>query len=351
MAEAEDIKWMTRALQLAALSLNTTLPNPMVGCVIIKEGKVLSEGWHKKYGGPHAEVEALKRIPESENLSNATAYVTLEPCSHFGKTPPCADLLIKRGVGKVVSAMEDPNPQVCGRGHNRLKENGIEVHSGILEEEAKHLNRAFIKLQSSSLPYITLKWAQSSDGFIDPDSSPKAGRGSHAISSTEVNQITHQLRATNSAILIGRKTAEIDNPRLSLRTDNGCNPIRLIIDPELKLDPNKLKLTSQEGLSYFICNESTLNKHEFALPLFSKNNGLREVLEHLRSELNIHNILVEGGSATHQKFIETNLWNEAWVVTSKNHLNSGVKAPSIKGLKHSSSQHGTDTLKVLLNHD
>lgn len=351
MADGEDIKWMKRALQLAALGSNTTLPNPAVGCVIVENDKIISEGWHKEFGGPHAEVEALNTISESTDLSGATAYVTLEPCSHFGKTPPCADLLIKRGIGRVVTAMEDPNPQVSGRGHDRLRKHGIEVVSGVLEEEAIYLNRAFIKLQSSSLPYITLKWAESADGFIDPEIDAKPNRGSHPISSSLVNEQTHGLRASHDAILVGRKTAEIDNPRLTLRSSKGTNPIRLVLDPELKLDPSKLKMTSLEGDTFFICYKDTPKAHDLALQILDRNKGLSNALSSLRKELNINNILVEGGSKTHQQFIDENLWNEAWVVKSEKDLENGLKSPSIKGSEHSSEKYGEDTLTIILNHD
>ena len=351
MAEDEDIKWMKRALQLAALGSTTTLPNPAVGCVIVNNNEVIAEGWHKACGGLHAEVDALGKVSESTDLSSATAYVTLEPCSHFGKTPPCADLLIKRGVGRVVTAMEDPNPQVSGRGHNKLQENGIEVSSGFLENEAKHLNRVFIKLQTSTLPYITLKWAESADGFIDPETSATSNRGSVPISSSEVNEHTHNLRAINSAILVGRKTAQIDNPRLTLRTSAGKNPIRLVIDPELQLVPSELKMVLEDGKTYFICYKDIELKHDLALPILSRNHDLEEMLQTLRSDHHIYNLLIEGGSYTHQQLIDKNLWDEAWIVKSNSKLNEGLKAPVLEAENSSSEQYGNDSLTIAFNHE
>ena len=351
MAESEDIKWMKRALQLAALGSTTTLPNPAVGCVIVDNMGVIAEGWHKACGGPHAEVEAMIQIPEATDLSKATAYVTLEPCSHFGKTPPCVDLLIKRGIGRVVSAMEDPNPQVSGRGHSKLQANGITVSSGVLESEAKHLNRAFIKLQTSTLPYITLKWAESADGFIDPETNATSNRGSIPISSNEVNKQTHNLRAINSAILVGRKTAQIDNPRLTLRSSDGTHPIRLVIDPELQLNPTELKMISEAGKTYFICYKDITVKHDLALPILSKNHDLEEMLQTLRDEYNIYNLLIEGGRFTHQQFIEKNLWDEAWIVKSNSMLHQGLKAPFLSAENSSTKKFGNDSLTIAFNHD
>lgn len=350
-ADKTDIDFMKRALALAGLGLETTLPNPAVGCVIIKDDEIIAEGWHKEFGGPHAEVEALNAIPDLsvEELKNATAYVTLEPCSHFGKTPPCADLLIKRGVGRVVTAMEDPNPKVSGRGHKKLTDAGVDVSVGVLEGDARKLNRQFLKLQTSDLPYVTLKWAQSADGFIDPEATPNKNRGSYPISSSDVNKATHRLRARHKAILVGRGTAEIDNPRLTLREGEGENPMRLIIDPSLKINPSSLKMLSEDGETYFICNSDIENPHSLALPILGES-GLEDALRVLRREKGVFNILVEGGSKTHQMFIDEGLWDEAWVVVAEKELGGGLEAPVIDKEAEIISSFSNDVLKRYFNH-
>ena len=198
-----DERWMRRALELAQKGQLTTWPNPMVGCVVVENNQILGEGWHQRFGEGHAEVNALDKIEDNKDLSRATAYVTLEPCSHHGKTPPCAVLLTSRGVGRVVVATQDPNPVVAGRGLTTLTEAGIEVIAGCLEKEALELNRRFFFAMHESRPWITLKWAQSRDGFVDPDERAKDGRGGHPLTGAASARHTHTLRATHDGILVG----------------------------------------------------------------------------------------------------------------------------------------------------
>jgi diaminohydroxyphosphoribosylaminopyrimidine deaminase/5-amino-6-(5-phosphoribosylamino)uracil reductase len=324
-----DIGWMERALELAGEGRSKVQPNPMVGCVIVLDGKIIAEGYHKEYGGPHAEVLAMTAIAEmsKQDLSRATAYVTLEPCSHFGKTPPCSDMLITRGVGRVVYAMEDPNPEVSGQGHKKLIDKGVEVVTGVLNEEAAHLNRVFISNLKSSLPYITLKWAQSSDGFMDADVDAAKNRGSYPISSVNASKLVHGLRAMRGGILVGRKTVEVDNPRLSVRSTKGENPYRIILDPELKIDHSGLRMHNEEGLTYIVCNTTeTIEEREGFVFIQGLENGLRSVLIKLRGD-GVHSMLVEGGAYTLHSFIEEGLWDEAFVITAKSQLGEGLKAP------------------------
>ena len=326
MPQKADKKWMERALELAKKGGASTLPNPMVGCVIVLNSEIIAEGYHKKFGESHAEVNALSMIPElsPEDLSKATAYVTLEPCSNFGKTPPCANLLIERGVGRVVTAMEDPNSVVSGRGHQLLSDSGIDVVTGILETKARLVNRKFSHLISSDLPYITLKWAQSKDGFMDPDDSALSGRGGVAITSLNTKREVHKLRSENSAILVGRKTAEVDNPSLDVREVSGTNPVRIVIDPEMKL--GDLKMTHHKGETWIICKAGFERPVPGAKVRPWLGGSLPLMLRELRRN-GIHTLLVEGGAFTHNKFIEEGCYNEMYVYTGPTELNGGLKSP------------------------
>ena len=333
---------MARALSLAVEGKSKTQPNPMVGCVIVKDGDIISEGYHKEYGASHAEVNALTDI----DAEGATAYVSLEPCSHTGKTPPCADLLIKKKVSRVYTAMEDPNPRVSGSGHQRLRENGIEVITGILEEEARELNRIFTHLQSSPLPYITLKWAESQDGFMDPDTTPKKDRGSIAISSNNSSKFVHGLRSFHNSILIGRKTLEVDNPHLTSREDSGVNPIRIVIDPKCSVDYSRLNITKGVERTIVVCNtgNSPYQGLEYCEGL---ENGLEHVLCKLR-EMGVYSILIEGGASTLKSFIRDDLWNEAYVFKSQEKLSSGLRAPELDLASFSTTKLGEDYLFHLI---
>tara|TARA_B100000767_G_scaffold260618_1_gene271444 strand:+ start:782 stop:1867 length:1086 start_codon:yes stop_codon:yes gene_type:complete len=331
----KDTVLMVRAIELAELGSAYTLPNPMVGCVIVLDEVVIAEGYHKHFGGPHAEVNAFAQIPDytREQLQNATAYINLEPCNCYGKTPPCVDLLISRNIGRVVCAMQDPNPNVFGKGFERLRAAGIEVVVGVLEKEARTLNRKFIALQNNLIkrPYVTLKWAQSIDGYIDPEVNAQKGRGSIAITSKPTQKVVHQLRANNKAILVGRNTVEIDNPSLSVRHAEGNNPTRLIIDPRLELDYSILNMTREQGETWVLCEEEGHRgtqdiAHVKVLPWLSSNP--KDWLKKLRSE-GIHSILVEGGAATLQKFLDSDCYDDIEIFISDKNLNTGLQAPKL----------------------
>ena len=349
----EDEKWMKRALGLAELGLNTTEPNPMVGCVIVLDRVVIAEGWYEKYGKAHAEVNALSKIPHYtiNQLSKATAYVTLEPCSHHGKTPPCAELLIERGVGRVVSAMVDPNDLVSGKGHEKLQQAGIETLTGVLESDARELNKKFIHLHNSDLPFITLKWAESKDGFIDPDDEAVAGRGSYPITSDKTRALVHGLRASHKGILVGRKTIEVDNPSLTVRDVEGVNPIRIVIDPDLKLDTDLYKISREEGTTWILhckMTEEHMVYNEKVVPMFSTLRDLKATLKMIREE-GVYSVLVEGGAYTLGRFIDEGLWNEAYVFSSDANLKGGLRAPEINGGIIDTVDLGVDCLKIYTN--
>ena len=334
MEKGSDKFWMTRALEVAVKGKSRTQPNPMVGCVIVHEGKIIAEGYHKAFGDAHAEVEAFNGLQNFNRLNEATAYVSLEPCSHHGKTPPCAEFLSKSEIGRVVTAMEDPNPQVMGTGHRILKENGISVLSGVLEEQAREMNRIFVHLQKSSLPYITLKWAQSKDGFIDPEENAAQGRGSIKISSEQSSQLVQTLRSHHNSILIGKITAKVDTPMLTSREEDGVDPIRIVIDPNCELDSSLYNIV--------ICNSGT-NQKSKAMHCEGLEEGIEKVLPKLR-DMGVHSILVEGGAHTLNKFLESDLWNEAYVFESPINLGKGLCAPQIDISKFEKASIGEDTL-------
>ncbi|MFM8964593.1 MAG: bifunctional diaminohydroxyphosphoribosylaminopyrimidine deaminase/5-amino-6-(5-phosphoribosylamino)uracil reductase RibD, partial [Sphingomonadales bacterium] len=228
---------MQRCLDLAQLGQGAVAPNPMVGCVIVKDGLVIGEGYHESFGGPHAEVNAISSVKNLEALNGATVYVSLEPCAHFGKTPPCSNLLIEKQVAKVIVACKDPNPKVAGKGIERLQKAGIEVEVGLLETAAKQLNKRFFCYHQKQRPHVVLKWAQTKDGFLDRvrDNDQK---GINWISSEESRSLVHHWRSQEMSILVGKHTAINDNPSLTVRDISGQNPIRILIDSQLQVQNN-----------------------------------------------------------------------------------------------------------------
>ncbi len=242
-----DEKYMLRALQLAGSGGVAVAPNPLVGAVIVLNNRIIGEGYHRQYGEAHAEVNAVNSVEDPSVLNEATIYVTLEPCSHFGKTPPCADLLVKHRFKRVVIAQIDPFAEVSGRGIERLRNAGIQVDCGILEEAAKELNKRFLTFHMKKRPFVTLKWAQTRDGFIDRDRSETNAKGIQWISQPETQVYTHHLRSTEQAILVGWKTVENDNPSLTTRAFHGKNPLRIVIDPQLKAPKNARLFTDEIG--------------------------------------------------------------------------------------------------------
>ena len=314
----EDEKYMKRCLQLARHGAFTTAPNPMVGAVIVHEGRIIGEGWHRRYGGPHAEVNAVRSVrPEDEALlPHSTIYVSLEPCSHWGKTPPCAELLVEKGFQRVVVGCLDPNEKVAGRGITRLREAGAEVVVGVLEEECRQLNRKFMTFHTLHRPYITLKWAESADGFIDRHRESREKDGDAVKFSTPWTQmLVHRLRALHEAILVGRRTWELDQPSLTTRLWPGKNPEKLM----LSLTPGPSP--KGEGSKYHQQEEGLFHRVTTPLALWRGAGG---------EAVPYQSILVEGGAKTLQSFIDADLWDEVFIERSDIVLNDGVKAPKMK---------------------
>lgn len=311
---------MRRSLELAELGKGSVSPNPMVGCVIVYEGKIIGEGYHQHYGGPHAEVNAVNSVADQNLLKESEVFVTLEPCAHWGKTPPCANLLVEKGVKKVIIAAVDSNPLVGGKGIEILKNAGIEVESRILEQEARWQNRRFFTQIEKKRPYVILKWAQTLDGFV-----ARENFSSKWISSSKSRQLVHKWRVEEDSILVGKNTAQYDNPTLNVRDWVGKNPIRIVLDSLLEL-PGNLNLFDKSIPT--LCFNTIKSESQENLEWIKMNPGfsVKEILEELQSR-KIQSLLVEGGSQVLKNFIQSELWDEARVFTSKTTFERGILAP------------------------
>ena len=316
---------MLRCLELAKLGEGHTSPNPMVGCVIVYEDKIIGEGFHQRYGDPHAEVNAIRSVKDSSLLQHSTLYVSLEPCSHYGKTPPCSDLIIGKKIPHVVIATTDPNPEVSGRGIQKLQLAGCCTEVGILEHESRELNRRFFTFFNKKRPYIILKWAQTTDGFID--SARYAGEEAKPtwITSETTRVTVHKQRSTENAILIGTETAIKDNPSLTLRDWFGNQPSRIVVDIKNRL-PEESKLFNGEAQTYTVSAEAYADNRKTILIQVSSRDYIPTLLNFL-FESNIQSLIVEGGTKTLNYFLETGFWDEAHVYTGNKQFGDGVNAP------------------------
>ncbi len=339
---------MARALELAQLGVGNVSPNPMVGCVIVFEGKIIGEGFHQEYGGAHAEVNAINSVKNQELLKNCTLYVTLEPCAHHGLTPPCSDLIIEKQIPKVVIGSIDPFAQVAGKGIEKLKRSGVQVEAGILESECRSLNKRFFTFHEKKRPYVILKWAQTLDGFIDIDRSEKYFGEPTWITGDLALRLVHKIRSEEGAILVGRKTAEKDNPSLTVRHWYGQNPLRAVIDNDLQLS-KKLNLFDQSQKTIvFNTVENIDSSNHVYVKLNNEEDKIQQILDQFYS-LNILSIIVEGGRQLLDSFIAANLWDEAHIFTGKKFFHNGVKAPQFKGKLIASEQLDNDFLYVIQN--
>jgi diaminohydroxyphosphoribosylaminopyrimidine deaminase/5-amino-6-(5-phosphoribosylamino)uracil reductase len=335
----EKEKYMQRCLELAQMGLGTTRANPLVGCVVIKDNKIISEGFHHTYGGAHAEVEALIKL-DSSQVKDATVYVNLEPCSHHGKTPPCADLLISKGIKKVVIASVDPNPLVAGKGIEKLKAAGVKVEQGC-DKENRELNRRFFTFHEKQRPYIILKWAQSEDGYIAP-----VHEGNYKLTGNLANILVHKWRSQEMGILVGRKTIDKDNPLLTVRHVSGKNPVRIVFDPQCKLNPEHDVFNTDAPTIVFNAVKNAAEKNVRHVKVES-DFFLESVINFLCAEKMI-SILVEGGTETLRQFIEAGLWDEARIFTCPKKIRDGILAPVINGRTTSVDYIGTDQLTILV---
>lgn len=325
---AEDRMYIARCLQLARAAAGSTSPNPMVGAVLVCDGTIIGEGYHIRCGEPHAEVNAVRSVKDRALLSRSTIYVSLEPCSHYGKTPPCADLIINSGIPRVVIATTDNNAMVSGRGVERMRAAGISVKIGVLEEEAYRLNRHFFTFHGAGRPFITLKWAQSADGFVDV---LREGGTAQAISNSSSVMAVHKMRAMHDAILVGRRTAQLDNPSLTVRSWAGRSPLRLVIDGEGSLPPT-LRLFDGEYPTVVFTHRvqnGKFGENVTQVGLDSSADVIDAIIDYLYAN-KIGSLLVEGGSLLLQSFIDKNLWDEIRVETNPQlFLKSGVASPVV----------------------
>lgn len=335
-----DERYMHRALFLAKLGLGKVAPNPLVGCVIVHDNTIIGEGYHQFYGGPHAEVNAIRQVQNPDLLKNATAYVTLEPCSHFGKTPPCSDLLIKSGIKKVVIGTKDSNPLVAGKGIEKLNKAGIDVIENVLENECRQINRRFFTFHEKSRPYVILKWAQTSDGYLDKQRSSNE-IGVNWISEPETKSLVHKWRSEEQAILVGRNTIMNDNPSLTVRDFTGKNPIRIVIDSQLAISNMKNVFSDDAETLVFnrIKNEKIGNIEWIKIQETNTDLILKELYKR-----GIQSVLVEGGSRTLQYFIIDNVWDEARVIVGNVQFGGGVKAPVLNKLPSDTYLFGKDRI-------
>jgi len=317
---------MQRCIELAQNGAGNVSPNPMVGSVIVYNNKIIGEGYHQQYGEAHAEVNAINSVQDKSLLSKATIYVSLEPCAHFGKTPPCSDLIIASKIPNVVIGCVDPFAEVAGKGIEKIKAAGINVSVGVLEKECLDLNKRFFTFHQKKRPYIILKWAQSQDGFMDKKRTNTCPT-INWITQPNTKQLTHKWRSEEDAILIGKNTAINDNPALTTRAVNGKNPIRIVIDRKLELS-KELKIYSSASKT-IILNE--LKNEENNSFLFKKVDfeSFFDDLWSICVENDIISLIVEGGAFTLNQFIEKDYWDEARVLTGKPFFVDGVKAPAL----------------------
>ena len=320
---------MDRCIQLALNGRYGAAPNPIVGAVIVRNGKIIGEGYHIRCGGPHAEVNAIRSVKDQSLLKDSTIYVSLEPCSHYGKTPPCADLIIEKGIPRVVIGCQDPFAKVAGRGIQKLKDAGIDVTVGIREQECLALNKRFITFQLHHRPYITLKWAESADGFIDEIRDPKIQPPFH-FSTSFTQMRVHRLRAINQAIMVGRQTALSDNPSLTNRYWSGPQPLRITIDRQGTL-PDNLHIFDGSCPTRVYQDKQTMLAHKNTNNINVKNIDFsKDVLPQIMEDLyqsNIQSLLVEGGRKLHESFILDELWDEIFIEISPVSLKKGIPAP------------------------
>lgn len=340
---SDEEKYMLRAMELATLGRGLVSPNPMVGCVIVKDDRIIGEGWHRKYGEAHAEVNAVNSLRDKDMLEGADVYVTLEPCAHFGKTPPCADLLSSLPIKKVIIAQEDPNPLVAGKGIAKLRSAGIEVITGILEKEASEINKRFLNYIKNNRPYIILKWAQTADGFV-----ARVDGSSKWISNSLSRVMVHKWRSEEDAILVGRKTAEVDDPELTARNWNGKNPVRVVIDSQCKLSSNLKVFNNAAETLIFNCHKNEEQDKNKFIKLNGSFDFLEEMLANLHSR-KVQSLIVEGGSMILNSFINKNLWDEIRLFKSRTRFNNGIQAPALSILPDEVLEVRDDILEIFYN--
>lgn len=335
---------MQRCFDLALHGSGRVAPNPMVGAVIMHDSKIIGEGYHEYFGGPHAEVNAIRAVADKTLLSHSALYVNLEPCCYHGKTPPCTDLIIEAGIEKVVIAHRDPNPLVHGKGIRQLRKAGVHVQTGILENEGKWLNRRFISYQKKKRPYIMLKWAQSADGFLAKDSMQR-----HWITGEQSQRLVHRWRSEEAAVMVGTNTVRADNPHLTNRLwMNGKQPVRIILDRKLQL-PESMNVFDSSAPTLVFTEMKRNDKKNISYVRLAFGDGFLPAVMAKLFEAGILSVIVEGGVLLLNNFIRQQLWDEARIFTGKAFFGKGVPAPFISGNIISEETIGDDFLRIVIN--
>jgi diaminohydroxyphosphoribosylaminopyrimidine deaminase/5-amino-6-(5-phosphoribosylamino)uracil reductase len=348
MQAEDDIKFMRRCLDLALLAEGLTYPNPMVGSVIVHNGLIIGEGYHLKAGAPHAEENAILSVKDKDLLRDSVLYVNLEPCSHFGRRPPCTDLIISNGIRKVVVGTKDTSAKVSGRGNENLESAGCEVINGILENECRYLNRRFFTFHEKKRPYVILKWAQSSDGFIDIERDKKSERKPTWIIGKAERVLVHKWRASEQSILAGAGTIRSDNPDLTVRDWTGKNPLRLVLSGSGVMGINQPLFRTVGTNIVFTHNATARIPDSEIVELDKGRDSIEQIIEYLYNK-DIQSVIVEGGAQVLGNFISTGMWDEARIFYGDKNLMKGIKAPVIDGKVHSATKFSSSTLKVILN--
>ncbi len=340
-----DREFMQRCLFLAQKGLGHTYPNPLVGCVIVHQGKIIAEGWHQKAGAPHAEAMAIANVENKALLKKSTLYVNLEPCAHFGKTPPCADLIVNHKIPKVIIATQDPHKVVAGKGIEKLTQAGCKVIVNVLHQEASFLNRRFFTYHQQKRPYVILKWAQTKDQFISPKSKTK--RSVFWITETLAQQRVHQWRSEEQAILVGVQTVVEDNPQLTTRHWNGNHPLRYVVDPQGRIPKNTSLMT--DALPTFILQEEANNAYPPNKTVLKTDFSNCHSLLNTLYENQIQSVIVEGGRKTLNHFLEEGVWDEIRVFENPKEIKEGIAAPNFVGTARKKENVGKDTLSIYFN--
>lgn len=359
MQNAIHEQFMKRCLQLAETGLRAAMPNPSVGAVLVHEGRIIGEGFTSAYGGPHGEVNCIKsvKLQDVSKIADSVLYVSLEPCSHFGKTPPCSDLIIRHKIKTVVIGTSDPNPLVAGRGIEKLKEAGCTAITGILEYECRELNRRFFTFQEKKRPYIILKWAQSADGFISPlkhVATPEIDIESLMpvwITNQYSRQLVHKWRSEEAAILVGTQTVIDDNPSLDVRDWTGADPVRIVLDRAGRITSDFT--VKNQKIKTIVLTESPdfTNLENLIYEQIRFNDSLAATVLDVLHRHNLLSVIIEGGSKTLETFITAGFWDEARIFTGLTYLGSGTKSPAITGKVVSSTMIKEDKLTILKRHD
>lgn len=348
-----DKKYLLRCLELAKNGLGNVAPNPMVGCVIVFDGKIIGEGYHQEYGKAHAEVNAIHSVKDKTLLKKSTLYVNLEPCAHFGKTPPCANLIVEHHIPRVVIGCVDSFSEVSGKGIEKLKNAGIDVSVGVLEKESLELNKRFFTFHNKKRPYIILKWAETKDGFLDVNRITEiVGQANNEvdnwITSPLSKQLVHKWRSEEAAIMVGTNTALNDNPQLNVREWKGKNPTRVVVDLHDRLPENLHVFDKSVPTLVFSLTKQEQENNLTFVKINDSKNLIQEVLDELYKR-NIQSIIIEGGAKLLQSFIDQNLWDEARIFVGNRKFTTGLKAPSLKGNLKTEELIDVDRLKWIVN--